>query len=82
MSVLGQGKRLGKSLFFGLCFLLKNLPSFNPTSPTLFRVGDVVEVKLSFVVVPLRAQQHKMIPVLRAVTLLDDTPTRVSPLLN
>ncbi|KAF9465393.1 hypothetical protein BDZ94DRAFT_1307255 [Collybia nuda] len=39
--------------------------------PSLFRIGDIVEVQLSFVVVPVKNNRSKMINVLRAVTLLD-----------
>lgn len=40
-------------------------------------MGDIVEVQVSFVLVPLKQSRFKMIPTLRAVTLLDDSPLRV-----
>ncbi|RDB30758.1 hypothetical protein Hypma_005840 [Hypsizygus marmoreus] len=39
--------------------------------PQTFRVGDLVEVQLSFVVVPLKGDKYKMLAVLRSIALLD-----------
>jgi hypothetical protein len=41
-------------------------------------VGDIVEAQVSFVTVPLKGKKFKMIIVLRALTLLDSTPLKVS----
>lgn len=40
-------------------------------------MGDIVEAQVSFLLVPLKQNRFKMIPTLRAVTLLDDSPLRV-----
>ncbi|KAF8881012.1 hypothetical protein BD779DRAFT_1445810, partial [Infundibulicybe gibba] len=45
--------------------------SFVKCHPQSFRVGDMVEVQISLVVVPLRQQKYKMMAVLRAIALLD-----------
>ena len=37
----------------------------------MFRVGDIVEVQLSFVGVPIKEKRHKMLVVLRSMALLD-----------
>ncbi|KAF8228587.1 hypothetical protein L208DRAFT_1290811, partial [Tricholoma matsutake] len=44
--------------------------------PQLFRQGDIVELQLSFVVIPLKedrkkGKQYKMLVVLRSMALLD-----------
>jgi hypothetical protein len=43
------------------------------------RTGDIVEVQVSFVAIPLKQQKYKVLVVLRAITLLDCSPLRVSP---
>ena len=46
--------------------------------PTLFRIGDVVEVQLSFIVHPLsHGKRFKMFPTLRSIALLDRSPSQV-----
>ena len=40
-------------------------------SPNTFRVGDVIEAQISFDIIQLKGQRHKMIIILRALTLLD-----------
>jgi hypothetical protein len=42
------------------------------------RPGDVVEAQVSFVAIPLKQQKYKLLVVLRAITLLDCSPLRVS----
>ena len=42
------------------------------------RPGDVVEAQVSFVAIPLKQQKYKVLVVLRAITLLDCSPLRVS----
>ena len=42
------------------------------------RPGDVVEVQVSFVAIPLKQQKYKVLVVLWAITLLDCSPLRVS----
>ncbi|RDB19734.1 hypothetical protein Hypma_013178 [Hypsizygus marmoreus] len=38
--------------------------------PQTFRIGDLVEIQLSFVVVPLKGDKYKMLAVLRSIALL------------
>ena len=46
--------------------------------PTKFRLGDIVEAQLSFAAVPIKDGKQKLLMVLRALTLLDSTPTKAS----
>ncbi|KAF8809206.1 hypothetical protein BYT27DRAFT_7232338 [Phlegmacium glaucopus] len=39
--------------------------------PQIFRIGDIVEIQVSFIVVPLKDNKFKMIVVLRSIALLD-----------
>ncbi|KAF8867494.1 hypothetical protein BD779DRAFT_1685747 [Infundibulicybe gibba] len=45
--------------------------TFVKAGPQAFRKGDIVEVQVSFVVVPLKKQKYKMIGTLHAIALLD-----------
>jgi hypothetical protein len=45
--------------------------------PTGFRAGDIVEVQFTFIVIPIKREKHRMMMVLRALTLLDSTHTTV-----
>lgn len=47
-------------------------------NPGRIQRGDVLEIQASFVVVPLKAKKFKMLIVLRAITLLDSSATKVS----
>lgn len=47
-------------------------------NPIKFRAGDIVEAQLSFVCVALKNAKFKMLVVLRALTLMDTSPLRVS----
>ncbi|KAF8234667.1 hypothetical protein L208DRAFT_1151686, partial [Tricholoma matsutake] len=44
---------------------------FQACEPQMFCVGDIVQVQLSFVVIPLKGGQRKMLTVLQSVALLD-----------
>ena len=46
-------------------------------NPQIFRVGDIVEAQVSFIVAPMKANKHKMIVVLRSIALLDGTFSQV-----
>jgi hypothetical protein len=46
--------------------------------PALFRVGDIVEAQVSFVVIPLKDNKYKMVITLRALAILDASVTQVS----
>ncbi|KAK7017479.1 hypothetical protein VNI00_018636 [Paramarasmius palmivorus] len=45
---------------------------FERVSPALFRLGDIVEAQFTLMMVQPRRALYKTIPVLRAITLLDD----------
>jgi hypothetical protein len=51
---------------------------YSPIAPVLFREGDIVEAQLTLMLVPLKGGQFKMTAVLRCLTLLDSTYSRVS----
>ncbi|KAF8879257.1 hypothetical protein BD779DRAFT_1407445, partial [Infundibulicybe gibba] len=44
---------------------------FQVAKPQVFRIGDLVEVQVSFAVVPLKGGKYKMLSVLRSIALLD-----------
>ena len=46
-------------------------------NPVKFQCGDIVEAQLSFQTVALKEGKHKMLVVLRALTLLDELLTKV-----
>ncbi|KAF8811310.1 hypothetical protein BYT27DRAFT_7034303, partial [Phlegmacium glaucopus] len=46
---------------------------FKSCEPQIFRVGDIVQAQLSFVVIPVKAGRRKMLTVLRSLALLDET---------
>jgi hypothetical protein len=52
--------------------------SFKETGPHIFQEGDIVELQISFIVVPLRDQQSRMNIVLRSISLLEGKFTQVS----
>jgi hypothetical protein len=41
--------------------------------PGSFRIGDIVEVVVAFVVLPIHGARYVMVPQLRALTLLDNS---------
>lgn len=52
--------------------------SFLPTGPQTFQDGDIVEIQMSFIVIPLRDQKSRVSVVLRSISLLDGQFTQVS----
>jgi hypothetical protein len=52
--------------------------SFKIVEPKIFRTGDLVEVRFSFVVVPLSGGKRMMKAILRSVALVDDSFAKVS----
>jgi hypothetical protein len=46
-------------------------------NPGRIQSGDVLEIQASFMVVPLKGKKFKMLIVLRAITLLDNSATKV-----
>jgi hypothetical protein len=51
--------------------------SYNIIEPSKLRKGDIAEAQVSFVVVPLKNRRFKLLIVLRAITLLDNHPSKV-----
>ncbi len=52
--------------------------SFKETGPHIFQEGDIVELQISFIVVPLRDQNSRMSIVLRSISLLEGKFTQAS----
>jgi hypothetical protein len=50
---------------------------FRPTGPQTFQVGDIVEVQVSFIAVPIRDNKWKMNTILRSISLFDGSFTQV-----
>jgi hypothetical protein len=50
---------------------------YNKIDPNKIRVGDIIEAQVSFVAVPIKDRQFKLLVVLRAITLLDCQPLKV-----
>lgn len=50
---------------------------FKETAPHTFQEGDIVELQVSFIVVPLRNQKSRMNIVLRSIGLLEGKFTQV-----
>lgn len=46
---------------------------FVSCEPQMFRIGDIVQVQISFVVIPIKGGRRKMLTVLRSIALLDGT---------
>jgi hypothetical protein len=44
---------------------------FQPCEPQTFRLGDLVQAQLSFVVIPIKGGHRKMLAVLRSLAMLD-----------
>lgn len=51
---------------------------FIEVDPGRFRVGDIVEIQITIIAVPIRNNKFKMITQLRSLALLDGTFTDVS----
>ncbi|KAF9465503.1 hypothetical protein BDZ94DRAFT_1307103 [Collybia nuda] len=49
------------------------MDNFSAAQPEIFHLGDIVKIQVSFVVVPLKGDHHKMITVLQSIALLDGT---------
>lgn len=52
--------------------------SFRATRPETFQLGDIVEVQVSFVGVPLRGSKWKISIVLRSISLFEGRFTQVN----
>jgi hypothetical protein len=55
--------------------LLFWIQRFQACEPQLFRVGDIVQVQLSFVVIPVKGGRRRMLTILRSLALLDESFT-------
>jgi hypothetical protein len=56
--------------------------SYRTINPMRFRIGDIVEAQISFIAIPLKNRQYKMLVVLRAITLIDSKPLTVGNFLS
>ncbi|CAA7267778.1 unnamed protein product [Cyclocybe aegerita] len=50
---------------------------YEAIDPIKFRIGDIAEAQVSFIVIHLKEQKYKMLIVMQALTLLDSSPLRV-----
>jgi len=75
-----QTRGTGKQWKYVYTFVLakSNFYSYILLDPVRLRTGDIVETQMSFTAIPLRGRQHKMLLVLRAVTLLNSSAVHVS----
>jgi hypothetical protein len=74
--------RNGTLMSLSRIFTYPNLNShrnirFQPCEPQTFRNGDIVQVQLSFVVIPVKGGHRKMLTILRSVALLDRSFSQV-----
>ncbi|KIM72485.1 hypothetical protein PILCRDRAFT_81820 [Piloderma croceum F 1598] len=53
------------------------IKGYESTDPNKFRIGDIVEVQLLFVVVPVKENKYRLILVMHALALLDCTQSKV-----
>lgn len=53
------------------------LPSFQAIEPQLIQIGDIVEIQVSFIGIPLRDNRWKISMVLRTISLLEGKFTQV-----
>lgn len=51
--------------------------SFRATGPQIFQLGDIVEVQVSFIAVPLRGKKWKISTILRSINLFEGKFTQV-----
>ena len=51
--------------------------SFKPTEPAQFQVGDIVEVQMTVIAVPIKEGHFKMIHQLRSLALIDSSFSQV-----
>jgi hypothetical protein len=51
---------------------------YTTISPAIFREGDIVDVEATFILVPIKQGMHKMMGILRSLTLLDSKYSEVS----
>lgn len=51
--------------------LMNELPSVEAATPNIFQIGDIVKIQVSFIIVPLKDDKHKMMVMLRSIAFLD-----------
>ena len=59
------------------CPLLKLRTSFQATGPQIFQLGDIVEVQVSFIAIPMRGKKWKISTILRRISLFEGRFTQV-----
>ncbi|KAF8230718.1 hypothetical protein L208DRAFT_1280606, partial [Tricholoma matsutake] len=59
---------------------LKGVSGERKFNPQLFHVSNIIQVQLSFVVIPVRGNNYKMLVVLHSMVLLDGTFSKVDTL--
>jgi len=57
--------------------VLTDKSSFQPVGPEMLQEGDIVEVQVSFIAIPLRDGKWKINTTMRSMTLFDGTFTQV-----
>jgi len=57
--------------------MLTSLLRFDQAQPTLFQLGDIVEVQVSFVALPQRDSKAKLSMIMRSISLLEKEFTQV-----
>ena len=69
-----------KSLFYNTQILNQSeiLSRYEVILPVRFQVGDIVEAKATFMLIPMRECHYKMMIVLRSLTLLDTSFAQVN----
>jgi hypothetical protein len=79
MSVTLTTEKSGDNWFVSLTHVALTLEqtSYEIAKPQSYRVGDIVEVQVSFTVVPLRGQKYKMLSVMRSIALMNNKFTEV-----
>lgn len=58
--------------------LADEICSYKEIAPVKFCTGDLVEVQLTLMLVPLRGGQYKLAPILRCLTILDSKFSQVN----
>ena len=51
---------------------------FEPAEPKVFRVGDIMELQVTFVVTPMKEGMHTMRAILRSIALIEGKFSEVS----
>jgi len=67
-----------KVQYYACCSEANRKKSYETIQPQTYHVGDIVEVQIFFVAVPLKGQKAKMLAILHSVALMDDSFATVS----